>query len=91
MAQAVDLLWKLEPNQLGLQFSTVSVEYENFSIELAFVMFIVDFLVYSLVGFYLQNVMPSEYGVRKGPLFFLKPSYWCPRGAGQGNQGYSAL
>ena len=85
MAQAVDLLWKLEPNQLGLQFSTVSVEYENFSVELAFVMFIVDLLVYSLLGFYLQNVMPSEYGVRKSPLFFLKPSYWCPRAAAPGN------
>ena len=38
---------------------------------------LVDTIVYSLLGLYLERVLPSKYGAREHPLFFLFPSYWA--------------
>ncbi len=35
-----------------------------------------DFLFYAGLTWYLDNVLPGEYGTRRNPLFFLQPSYW---------------
>ena len=34
--------------------------------------------LYTLLAWYLDHVLPSQYGVNKTPWFCLKPSYWCP-------------
>lgn len=37
------------------------------------------FIGYSLVGIYLDNVLPQENGTRRSPWFFMDPAYWSPR------------
>ncbi|KAJ9436291.1 ABC transporter A family member 1, partial [Diplonema papillatum] len=39
-------------------------------------MMIVDTVLYLAVAWYLDNVLPSEWGVKKHPLFLCQPSYW---------------
>eukprot|EP01065_Artemidia_motanka_P019215 TRINITY_DN2277_c0_g2_i1.p1 TRINITY_DN2277_c0_g2~~TRINITY_DN2277_c0_g2_i1.p1 ORF type:complete len:2055 (+),score=589.91 TRINITY_DN2277_c0_g2_i1:857-6166(+) len=37
--------------------------------------------IYLFLSFYLDNVMPSEFGVKQHPAFLFMPSYWCPKAA----------
>ena len=39
---------------------------------------LLSWIGYFLIAFYLDNVVPNEYGNCKHPLFFLLPSYWRP-------------
>ena len=38
-----------------------------------------DTLLYGLLAYYLDNVMPTEYGTVRKPWFFLDPAFWCKR------------
>ena len=41
-------------------------------------MLAVDIVIYSLLALYFEEVIPSAYGSRQVPWFFLLPSYWFP-------------
>ena len=51
--------------------------YANYSFLLMFVFLIVDFFIYLFLGYYLQNVLPHEYGIRKPFYFLFTREYWC--------------
>ena len=36
----------------------------------------VDTVLYGLLAAWLDNIIPTEYGTRRKPWFFLLPSYW---------------
>lgn len=38
-----------------------------------------DIVLYGLLAYYLDSVIPSEHGIKKSPLFCFKPSFWCPK------------
>nr|CAH7743826.1 unnamed protein product [Callosobruchus chinensis] len=38
-----------------------------------------DIVLYGLLAYYLDSVVPSEHGVKRSPLFCFKPSYWCAK------------
>ena len=54
-----------------------TLDHFNFSLILVFIMFCVDFLVYTFLGFYLQNVLPHDFGLRKPWYFLCSSEYWC--------------
>lgn len=39
-------------------------------------MLIVDVLFYLLLYFYLDEVIPNEYGISKNPFFILRKKFW---------------
>ena len=49
----------------------------NYSLKTCYIMFTIDFFIYLFLGYYLQNVIPHEYGVAKPWYFIFLPSYWC--------------
>ncbi|GBF93217.1 ABC transporter A family member [Raphidocelis subcapitata] len=49
-----------------------------------FVALAVQFVAYTLLGVWLDNVLPNSLGVRRHPLFFLNRSFWAPRVTEQG-------
>lgn len=50
------------------------------SIQDSFGALIKGFLIMTALAWYLDHVIPNEYGKRESFIFFLKPSYWLPRG-----------
>ena len=51
--------------------------YTTFSVGIMFLMFVVDFFLFLFLGFYLNNVLPHDFGIRK-PFYFLCTSeFWC--------------
>ncbi|RUS70601.1 hypothetical protein EGW08_021636, partial [Elysia chlorotica] len=67
----------LDIQRNGFHFND-SLTYGKFPLYAPLLMMFVDMILYGLLTWYLDKVIPSEYGVRYHPLFFLKPSYWCP-------------
>lgn len=43
------------------------------------VMMAVDIVVYGVVAYWLDNVVPSDHGSKQPPWFLCKSSFWCPR------------
>ena len=51
--------------------------YTTFSVGLMFLMFVVDFLLFLFLGFYLNNVLPHDFGIRKPFYFICTSEFWC--------------
>ena len=52
------------------------IYHTNYSIFFMYMSFIFDFLFYIFLGFYLQNVLPHDFGIRKPWYFLCTLSYW---------------
>ncbi|CAH2291410.1 ATP-binding cassette sub-family A member 5 [Pelobates cultripes] len=46
---------------------------------ITFIFLVVDSVMYLLLASYLDQILPGEYGLKRPPFFFLKPSYWSKR------------
>ena len=55
----------------------IKENYLNYSISTCYIMFTADFFIYLFLGYYLQNVIPHQYGVAKPWYFIFLPSFWC--------------
>lgn len=42
-----------------------------------FLLQFVDILLYGLLAYYLDNVLPNDHSIRRSPLFCLNPMFWC--------------
>ena len=87
------------PTTLQLGINTISIfennfqdfngrtnyKYNNFSLNDMYIFLIVDFLFYLFLGFFLQNVLSHEYGIRKTIYFLFNKSFW---GIGQNVNKY---
>ena len=59
----------------------------------ALLMLVLDAAIYGVLAWYLENVMPSEFGSHRSPLFFADAAYWrevCPWACGGGDQDRGA-
>lgn len=79
LSMGSSVLWKLEGQQ-GASFSTTGASFMNYSHNTYFTYCFVGFLLFTFLGFYLQNVLKQEFGIQKHPLFLFnscrkKPSY----------------
>lgn len=43
------------------------------------IMMALDIVIYGLIAYYLDCVIPSEHGIKRSPFFCFKPSFWCSR------------
>jgi ATP-binding cassette subfamily A (ABC1) protein 3 len=59
--------------------------YTNYSLFIMYLMFIIDFFIYLFLGYYLQNVLPHTYGIRKPFYFLFTSDYWCGKSSGKKN------
>ncbi len=51
--------------------------HDNYSVSNMFNMFVLDFLIYLFLGFYLENVLPQEFGTPKPFYFLFTKQFWC--------------
>lgn len=62
-----DNFWGTEDSDTGYYFGS------------SVIMLGVDIVLYAILAFYFDNVIPGEYGRKRPPWFFLMPSFWCPK------------
>ena len=68
---------RLESGSVGVTWSTLDTEIENYSVADSIMMLILTSVIMLVLGLYLQEVLPNEYGTPRKWYFFLKPSFWC--------------
>jgi ABC-type multidrug transport system ATPase subunit len=66
----------------GYERAGVGVQFENmndgdYSFSSALTMMFVDFILYGILAWYFDLVLPQEYGTPEHPLFFLSCRYWA--------------
>ena len=69
-----------ESGQYGIDFSNASNVVDNYAFSMSFIMLIVDFFIYLIIGLYLDNVIPSPTGARQPLTYFLSWEYWVGKG-----------
>lgn len=62
-------IFNLEAAELGLTSDTSGITISAYRISFHFVMMIIVTILFMLLFVYLDQVLPSEFGVRKHPLF----------------------
>ena len=67
---------KLEISRGGLNYSTLWTEVYSYQVGIALISFIANFFIQFLLGLYLDNVLPKEFGKRQHPCFMFQRSYW---------------
>ncbi|XP_063790760.1 phospholipid-transporting ATPase ABCA3 [Pseudophryne corroboree] len=86
MAMGAQLIGMFEGKGTGAQwsnlFTPVSVD-DNFTLGQVLGLLLLDSILYSIIGWYVESVMPGDYGVPQPWYFCILPSYWCgtPRDA----------
>jgi len=68
-------------NLADFELSEIGISPDNwaqddFSFVTSMGMMLFDTVLYTVLGLYLERVLPSKYGARAHPLFCLRPSYW---------------
>ncbi|NXN18950.1 ABCAA protein, partial [Indicator maculatus] len=77
-------VFHLEKYGLGFTFSNLMDDsYFLFS---TYIVLVFDSVLYLLLAFYFDKVLPGKYGIPEAPFFCLKPSYWVKsrRGSSRG-------
>eukprot|EP01052_Picozoa_sp_SAG31_P012759 SAG31_NODE_753_length_12340_cov_8.786619_5_plen_1730_part_00 len=81
LSYGIDLLAVLEGSGAGAVWSTVTLNPDGlngFSFLEILALFILQIHIYTFLGWYLEQALPSQYGVRQPPWFIFLPSYWRP-------------
>ncbi|XP_068100526.1 phospholipid-transporting ATPase ABCA3 [Hyperolius riggenbachi] len=80
MAMGAQLIGMFEGKGTGAQWSNlmtpVSVD-DNFTLGQVMGMLLLDSVLYFIIGWYVESVMPGDYGVPQPWYFCFLPSYWC--------------
>uniref|UniRef100_A0A452VD19 ATP binding cassette subfamily A member 3 n=1 Tax=Ursus maritimus TaxID=29073 RepID=A0A452VD19_URSMA len=80
MAMGAQLIGKFEAKGVGVQWrdllSPVNVD-DDFSFGQVLGMLLLDSVLYGLVTWYVEAVLPGQFGVPQPWYFFIRPSYWC--------------
>ena len=74
MGLAADHILNLEAGQLGLNSDTLTLEINNYKMTFHYITMAFDFFLFMILGTYLDKIVPSEFGIRKHPLFCLMRS-----------------
>ena len=70
------LLGKFESHFRQFYLKDVLYIFTNYSVLIMFIMLIFDLLFYLFLGYYLQNILPHDFGVRKPWYFICTKSFW---------------
>jgi len=68
---SADQMLSLEAAQVGLTGDTIDTEINNYQMSYHYIVMLIDFVIFIVMGAYLDKVLPSDFGIRKHPLFCL--------------------
>jgi hypothetical protein len=73
-AFGADLLMTYEGAQVGMQWGDLNSDDLSFGFLMG--QLLIDFFLYSFLAWYLDNVVPGEFGSKRPVYFLFQPSYW---------------
>ena len=76
LSNGILLLSKFEVYFKKFKSEDFSKNHYNFSIQIMYIMFIIDFFFYLFLGYYFNQVLPHEFGLRKPWYFLCSSKYW---------------
>ena len=76
MIQSVTVLGRFETSQVGSSIDNIWAEYNNMTLGHGLMMQAFDCIWLTLLGLYLEQVLPKTYGVRRHPCFMFMPTWW---------------
>ncbi|KXJ81820.1 hypothetical protein RP20_CCG016932 [Aedes albopictus] len=82
MSFAMTSTLRMEANQVGMRWSslfTPATIDDGFSVGTAFIMLLVDAVIYLAIALYVEQVMPGKFGVAKPWNFFAKKQFWTKK------------
>lgn len=72
----INTIAQFDSNGLKFTSSSTSVRYNNFSVNDMYIMLCVDFFIYMFLGFYLQNIISHDFGIKKPFYFLCTKKFW---------------
>lgn len=79
MSLGIFNLYDFEANQGGLDFSNISQPLNDVTFTFALVMLVVDSIILTLIGLYLDQILQSQFGVAKKWNFLCTKGFWCAK------------
>ena len=76
MIQTVSVLAQYEGSQVGSKTENIFSEFNNFTVGHGLIMMAIDVIWITLLGFYLEQVMPKTFGKRRHLCFCFSGSFW---------------
>lgn len=76
LMQGSNIFANYEATGVGLGSSTADVEYIGYSFRSALWMMFASFLIFTMLGLYLDKVVPQPFGKRLHPCFCFQRSYY---------------
>ena len=71
------LIGKFQSHFKDFHMKDYTETYTNYSIFIMNLMQIIDFFLYLFLGYYLQNVIPHDFGIKRPLYFICTKDYWC--------------
>ncbi len=72
-------LSKFEVSYKKFAGSDTTFKFSNYSVSDMYLMLFIDVLIYLFLGFYLENVVSHQFGIRRPWNFLCKSSYWSKK------------
>ena len=76
---SINILFKFDYHYRKFYDRDFTIKHYRYSLSWAFIMYGVDFFLFIFLGYYLNNVLPHDYGIRKPWYFLCSCNYWCKR------------
>lgn len=76
-ALGAEVFAQYEGGMVGIQTSNINQQANNFTYTACVGMMIFDVFLYGFLAWYMDKVIPSEYGTPLPFYFVFLPSYWC--------------
>jgi ATP-binding cassette, subfamily A (ABC1), member 3 len=70
-------LYQFEANSTGLSFDNFNIWYNNTTYFYSLLMLVIDFVFYTCLGLYLDQILQSQFGVAKKWYFLCTRKFWC--------------
>ncbi|CAG9334831.1 unnamed protein product [Blepharisma stoltei] len=73
-----DVLAYLENGQAGVQNDNLDSEVHNYTFGTCIAFFVIDSVIFTVLAIYLDQVWPTEWGVKRPWYFLFSKSFWWP-------------
>jgi len=70
------VLTKFEASQVGSNIDNLFAEYNNFSVGYGLLMMLLNCAWITILGLYMDQVMPKTFGRRRHPCFIFMREFW---------------